>query len=332
MMRARAWLASVVGVVAAGVGLGAGATWARDPVAGPAVVARPMAAQRNAQCEGCHADIADSWRGSLHRQSFTESDFAAAFGHEPSEFCRSCHAPEADPARGTAIGRLERIGVACVTCHVPRGEHGEGPHDGMRSLVGAGSTACGGCHEFGFPDAPEVAMQSTIREHAQSPAAATSCVDCHMPRRDALGGQRDHAFAASRDLGMLQSAVEIEAERIDDVRVRVRLVPRRIGHAFPTGDMFRRVLVIAQAYEGDNVRAGAVEVIGRSFEGGARRQVDNRLGADGDYGPRDVEIELPGAAGMKVRWSVVYQRTDGAAAVEGEPRVFESVTLGRGEL
>ncbi len=322
--RACAVVGCAVAIVGGGVALGAA----------PRTAAPSGAARRNAECEACHEDVAASWRGSMHRQSFTGADFASAFAREPREFCRSCHAPHADPTRGTKIGELERIGVGCVTCHVaaPHESRPDDPHAGLRPAANDPSSACAGCHEFGFPDAPDLLMQSTLLEHARSPAAQTSCIDCHMPRSDALGGRRDHGFSASRDVGMLRRAVAIEAERVAPERVRIRLAPREVGHAFPTGDMFRRVLVSAQAYDGQHLRVGDVEVIGRSFEDGARGAVDTRLGADGDFSPRDLELVLPGAAGLVVRWSVVYQRTDGARMVEGEPWVFESVTIEQGEL
>src|SRR5262245_3846410 len=53
----------------------------------------------NARCEGCHADVAAEWRGSMHQRAWTDPVFLAAYALEPLSFCRGCHAPEADPER-----------------------------------------------------------------------------------------------------------------------------------------------------------------------------------------------------------------------------------------
>jgi len=89
--------------------------------------------------------------------------------------------------------------------------------------------ACGGCHEFRFPgvsgDDERHLMQSTMREHARSPAAAKACATCHMP---AVGpSRRSHTFCRGP-----RSRV---APRQPAGTGRARRRRRRAHHAPPTG-------------------------------------------------------------------------------------------------
>src|SRR5688572_9202237 len=78
------------------------------------------AVQMNTRCEGCHADIAQEWRDSLHSHAYSNPEFQSALAIEPLPFCRGCHAPEANPVATTDVA-LQRLGVACVSCHVVDG-------------------------------------------------------------------------------------------------------------------------------------------------------------------------------------------------------------------
>lgn len=251
----------------------------------------------NASCERCHTQIAAEWRQSLHRASFTDKDFQRAIGIEPEPFCKGCHAPERDAA----------IGVACVTCHVP--ERGAvlaapgaaaAPHPLTRSAAFATEAACARCHEFDFPDAPArrtpLAMQRTLTEHR---GRTDTCTTCHMTKRD---GHVDHRFAASRDAAVVESAVDVRATR-GAQEIRVTLTPAAVGHAFPTGDLFRRIRVSV---------GGETRFLTRHF-----RTVQERPGivvrsevADDRVlgGPREIVFPA-GDAPARVR--VVYERAEG---------------------
>jgi hypothetical protein len=204
------------------------------PHPAPNVRARPV---DNAACEGCHAGIAAEWRQSLHHASFTDRDFQRAIAHEPDPFCLGCHAPERDAA----------LGVACVTCHVTSADvlavpgTARAPHALTRTPQLASEAACARCHEFDFPDArlrqKPLAMQRTITEHR---GRTDTCASCHMTKK---GGHADHRFAASRDEAFVRSAVTVRATRLSPRAVEVVLAPAHVGHAFPTGDLFRRVRV-----------------------------------------------------------------------------------------
>lgn len=298
---------------------------------GPAPVPRrDAAAGENARCEGCHAEIAAEWRGSLHRQAHSDPAYQRALAREPLAFCRGCHAPEANPDHDPPAD-LGAIGVGCVSCHAtpggvlasPRGAAPAAPHGVIRSAAFATVSACGSCHEFSFPDPDRrpksELMQSTVSEHSTSPFASVSCASCHMPVvQDGKGrSHRSHAFPASRDAALVRSAVRVSAARTGAGEVQIRLVPTGIGHSFPTGDLFRRVEVRAEAVGAEsNVVAEDVRHLARRFgkvpgKGGHFIKVmvgDTRVSAGEE---KVVSLSLGAEArGLPIAWRVAYQRVD----------------------
>lgn len=243
-LRAGVWLR--IGITCCAMPSAAG-----TPLPGPAPQRRIQPAEAaNRSCEGCHVEIAAEWRQSFHRSAYTDRAFQRAEQLEPLPFCRACHAPEADPAR-PASGWAKDAGVACVTCHL-RGEQivtgtekrsGRAPHPVVYDPRLAGDGACVRCHEFGFPDGKARTraefMQSTPTEHARSPFADRSCVSCHMPR---TGDHRSHRFSGGHDETLLRRALRVTAAR-SGAQVRLILTPVSVGHALPTGDLFRRLAV-----------------------------------------------------------------------------------------
>ncbi len=244
---------------------------------------------------------------------------------------------------------MAALGVGCVTCHVTNGAvlaapwtrpgaPPPAPHAVARDARFATDAACASCHEFGFPGTlgrqPDEKMQWTVTEHARSSAAATACAGCHMP--ETATGRRGHGFAASRDPAFLASAVHVEARREGAGRVAIVLSPKAAGHAFPTGDLFRRIEVLAQAEGPDHmVLASDVRYLGRHFElrshGAGRRLVrDDRIQNE----PVTVVLDVTEAAARwPIAYRVAYQRVDHpngpdeeAAAVDGE------VVLAEGHL
>lgn len=301
---------------------------------------RPDAAARNAACEACHADVARSWRGSLHQLAYLDPSFTEAHAREPSPFCRGCHAPEADPAR-PAPPALAELGVGCVSCHLvgdvvlaaPRAGAPEAPHPLRRDPRFAAADACGGCHEFAFPGAAphDEPIQRTLSEHRLSARASTPCADCHMPRID---GRRDHRFLASRDPATLRRALRVEATRSPGGRAALRLAPGAVGHAVPTGDLLRRLVVVAEALDpARQVVADDAQVLGRRFVFAERRVPvgDDRVGA---RGPDPVTVELrlgPAADALPIRWRVYYERV-AALDSTGRAEVDARTLIAEGEL
>lgn len=304
---------------AAPTALGAAAR-VRMPTPGRARLGEAVRA--NAACEACHVEVAREWRGSLHQRADVEPAYRRAFAIEPLPFCRSCHAPEAVPELEEPT-EVAELGVGCVSCHLtgdddrvlasPRATDTpeRAPHPVVRDARFATASACANCHEFAFPgmrgrDVAEL-MQSTVREHAASGASDRSCADCHMPALE--GRRRSHAFVASRSAEVVKSAVDVEVERLDD-RVRVVLRPKVSGHAFPTGDLFRRVEISVEVLGPDHlVLSRELRHLARHFELAAgatgRRLVrDDRV----HHEPRVVELPAPASAGRVIAYRVAYQR------------------------
>lgn len=308
-----------------------------------------VAVRANAECEACHAAEARAWRSSHHRSAFVDRAFQRALSAEPSGFCRGCHAPEADPRVATAQAAHD-IGVGCVSCHldaagavlaVPRDgtDDTRAPHAIVRAPEMASEQACAGCHEFSFPGDPrqsdDAFMQTTVREHGRSPSSSRACAACHMPSVD---GRRDHGFANVRDPAWLRDALTVEVARGEGDAITITLAQKLAGHAFPTGDLFRR-LEVGAVYEGGGKTSRDADHLARHFvleEGvfGRKLELDDRLA----FEPAIVELHLAGldapAAGAQVRWWVKLQRvaTPGRGKQPEHAIVESEVTLFEGTL
>jgi nitrate/TMAO reductase-like tetraheme cytochrome c subunit len=323
-----------------GLSMGLGLALAARPVAagrlpGPAPQRRAQpAAERDGDCASCHASIAREWRASYHRMAYSDPDYQRALQREPVPFCRRCHAPEADPAQ-PADGWAAARGVTCVTCHLlgdtlssgisRRDRAGRPAHPLRRDPRLSADGACERCHQFQFPDAqarqrPEF-MQLSIDEHRRSDHAATPCIDCHMPR--AGDGHRSHRFLGGHDAATVRAALRVEAVR-EAAQLRLRLVPQRVGHALPTGDLFRRLLVEVTDRDAPS-QPPQRRYLMRRFEN--QKQLGNvavRVTAEDNRLTAARELVFPLAA-HRVHLSVRYQRVafplnavDGDAIIDGE--------------
>jgi len=333
------------------------------PAPPPRTRDRPAA---QAGCVTCHPAIAREWSESLHHVAGTDEPYREALAREPLPFCQACHVPEAPP-RQTPSAWAEAVGVGCVTCHlttddavlaIPGAHDPATPHRLRRDPAFAGPDACAGCHEFAFPDAriiprPDL-MQSTVQEHAASWAADYACADCHMPWVDDgdARGHRSHRFAASRDPELLARAVGVSARRLPGDLVELTLTPHAAGHAFPTGDLFRRLELRVQVIDDADPRAPQRRNLGRSFAARphgpvlARAELsDTRLHGepvlvrfDLHAGPGPVAAICEDLSHSWVAWELRYQRVafpdprrrDGAA-LDGELIVAHGVLPGTSE-
>ena len=282
----------------------------------------------NASCAGCHQQIAAEWRSSFHARSQRDESYQLAFALEPSPFCQGCHAPEADPSQPVPELAAD-LGVACVTCHVVRDQllsatspahFGAAPHASLRSAEFAGVEACARCHEFAFPESalshrPEL-MQSTVREHAQASTRGVSCASCHLPSvGEGSARHRSHAFPGGHDANFVKAALRVEAARCAVGRACFTLSTQSVGHAFPTGDLFRRLEISVEAVgPDDQVVSSARRFLSRHWSNepeptGTVRRVtrDDRPTET----PLEVELELDGpVAAFPIAWRVSYQRVD----------------------
>lgn len=304
---------------------------------GPAPQER-SATVSNANCVRCHETIAAEWAGSLHQRAWDDPTFLAAYAVEPMAFCRNCHAPEA----ASTEDERRHEGVSCVTCHVlardvvgVRAKSG-GEHPVLVEPAMATSDWCASCHEFDFPRPQEAKMQSTVSEHRRSAHRGRSCQACHMPEvTDAAGTHRRHDFRVQGDAALMASALSVTAASIDKRRVEVTLVVAEVGHAVPTGDLYRRLVVRATDANGQTARP---VVLGRRFsrahhpDGEERKQVgDDRVPPDGR--PRKAELFFLQPFALPVRWEVVYQRMGPReAAVFGVDMSTDETVVSRGRI
>lgn len=301
---------------------------------GPAPLKRSQgfdAARVNQGCVRCHTEIADEWQRSLHRHAIDDPVFQAALAIEPTPFCRKCHAPESDPSAEPDAPSIA-IGIGCTSCHVSgshilaRETRAGSPSD--HPVLGdpriATAAACRGCHQFTFPNRPVVFMQSTLDEHARSSFSQAPCQACHMRKVAGAGGRAhsSHDFAVQGRAEVLRSALVIQAARLDDGALVVTLEAGVVGHAVPTGDVFRRLEVSAAAMDGEGrvVSEATPAVLEREFaiqlgpNGTDRIPVaDRRVPPPGSDPPREVTLRFPAEVTRhRVQWRVLYRRMDPA--------------------
>lgn len=251
---------------------------------------------RASDCAHCHRTAAEQWAESRHRVAWSNDLMQAGFVAESRAFCVHCHAPaqaqvaevlanlatyralspHADP-NGPAAAALRpepkaEEGVSCVVCHLRDGEvlsarpaHPESPHPIRTDPTFGTEAACASCHDFSTPafvdgrlvvsDEP---MQATLQEWRAWRATTgrtEDCTDCHMP-------EGDHRMPGVHDRERVRGAIEVAVDGPPSARVLV-VAAVDVGHAVPTGDLFRHVSVEVQA-------PGAVDwatlrVLGRRF-------------------------------------------------------------------
>jgi hypothetical protein len=170
-------------------------------------------------CGGCHVDIYNQWKGSMHSNSWTDPVYRAALNRvskassgKADNFCMGCHTPigvvtrEASPG-GKGMSEVANRGVQCDFCHnvsrtsgVGNGSyvltpklHGRllkfGPfkdavspyHDTAYSKLHTQSEFCGDCHDVSHPF-NRFPIERTYGEWHDSSYAGegVQCQDCHM--------------------------------------------------------------------------------------------------------------------------------------------------------
>lgn len=284
-------------------------------------VAAPLLDLDDADCQACHPEVAAGWAQSRHHAAFTNVDFSRSYAREPLAFCRDCHAPAL--ARGLEGPDAEALGVGCKDCHGggrsvwtgPGAATVRAPHLLERS-DDFGTRSCARCHEFAFPAASRrpagSMMQTTMREHLASAHADRGCDACHLPR-DTTGV--DHSLASTRDPDALRRALAVTATREGNDLV-VSIEPRDIGHAFPTGDLFRRLALHAELHAGGQRIAATTRYLARHFV--TRRREDGTLDPafawpepdDRLRGPTTIRLTLDPAASGELRWWIDHERVD----------------------
>ena len=164
-------------------------------------------------------------------------------------------------------------------------------------------------------------MQLTATEHRASTHSTTPCTTCHMPR---AAGHASHRFAASRDVDFLRPAADIRASRSGN-EVLISLSPRDVGHALPTGDIFRRLRV--EVIVPGDAATQRLAFLDRSTKSGGP---DNRPFVAG--APAEVRMAIA-APGRPIAWSVTYERVEHPTSPDGSNAAIDgSIELASGTL
>ncbi len=163
-------------------------------------------------------------------------------------------------------------------------------------------------------------MQSTVSENAA--LGARACAECHLPAR---GGHRDHRFAVTRNPSWLRAALAPLSMRREGAELVLILESHGVGHAFPSGDLFRRLRVTYWTEDASGAVLDYEErLLGKRYgrhHGGADRVEDTRLM------PRREE-RFP-ATGVAAHVVVSYERV--AAPTAHDAEVFEATQLASAE-
>ena len=305
-------------------------TAAGGPVV-PGAVPAGLSGISPAECASCHAEIAAEWQFSAHARAFSNAVFQGEYQPAKERFCQKCHAPlVTDPAASDAPELFAR-GVDCAVCHVRQGQvlgaHGRGDsdHAARKDARLATSAFCGSCHQFDFPAPapdqpvryhPGQPLQDTLVEHARSPYARVTCQGCHMPavpapEPGAPGARphRSHAFATFEDRALMAGAVKVRVRARRQGRAVIAsavLAAGKLGHGFPTGDMFRKGIL--------TLRLGAqtqVVVLQRIFAPTITADARGHL-----LGQVDDTRLLPGSGGGAQRHTFRFEPAGEAEALE----------------
>ncbi|ABZ93126.1 Hypothetical protein LBF_0590 [Leptospira biflexa serovar Patoc strain 'Patoc 1 (Ames)'] len=214
-------------------------------------------------CERCHKSISQSHQKSAHANAWKDPIFQIAFQKEPRQWCMNCHAPLHTFGPKFEFSKLIQSqpnketwaeGVNCAVCHVRDneiyGKHNRDDikdHRVIRDEVFSNNSLCNNCHLFHFPQKhfPEVEytnviMQGTGSESDRLISKVTKtelCVNCHLKNNHKLNGT---VF----DLDWMDNWKVDVATTAKDKEHLVQLTLKfpKMGHKFPTGDLFRSLV------------------------------------------------------------------------------------------
>ena len=257
-------------------------------------------------CARCHEDTGAAWSSSAHARGLDNAHFVAEWAPERLAFCSDCHAPLGPPASARA-----GEGVGCAACHVrggtvlAYGEDGRAiapPHEVSRDTRDVDVRLCGPCHDFAFPTRalaphsdfdPREPLQSTFREWRESRAmtAGRTCIDCHM--RLEAGGHAMRLTGAGDGPPIRITHRYVGADRLE---LRIEATDA-VGHAVPTGDVWRQLVIEVREVDTDHIAARAR--LGRTFAG--QREADGLVLL---RQTRDRRVPPPGRGDTRVRLRV----------------------------
>lgn len=143
---------------------------------------------------------------------------------------------------------------------------------------------------------------------------------------------------------MIRRAVNVSASRVGPTSVRIVLSPGEVGHAFPTGDLFRRLTVSAEIVGDDFARIAYAEQhlsrhfieVHNSFTALRQETRDDRLDPTGNRSVVHLELGTKsesGADDLPIRWRVRYERVEHPLSTDGEDALIEGfITIAEGRL
>ena len=303
-------------------------------------------------CGSCHALEQAEWSESRHHASWTNPGMQVAYIYEQQRFCVTCHAPlprqiaeiranrdwyrSQDPRDGVLDAPAKQPephaaeGIGCPTCHwrdgavrtTRRTGPGAAPHALTYTPELATGDFCATCHDFDVPLHIEgvltptgVPMQATSAEWAawRNEGGRATCQDCHMPRGS-------HRFRGAHDVALLRRSVRVRSEvRASGLVLTLRT--HRVGHALPSGDIFRQLVVEVSGGDGwrEVARFGRELTFDLDPWTGDRTPRVVRDNALHPGEPRTVHV--PGAAGDAWRVRYLYVSEPALAARLGDEHV-----------
>lgn len=304
-----------------------------DPAVVPFDATAPLpttAPPTSLSCSACHVQIAAEWEGSRHRHAGDNAVFRMGFAQEPHVRCAVCHAPEGDEWRRVRVRGPElEHGVGCASCHVRDGAiwssrpaRGYGHEVKVSESLGD-ERVCTTCHEFFahriddgvvtlLPDVPMQTTTSEWRAWKASSGRSERCQDCHMKRID---GVASHAFhGGGHDVEALRAALAVDID-VDEHGTFAVFASRDVGHRFPTGDIFRRLVV-----EVDGVEVARFGKVLDTMDNGEHGIVDDTSLVPGV----PVRVKLPDTGRRLV---VTYHFADDAEEARGRISFEELVVV-----
>ncbi len=232
-----------------------------------------VADQSARACAGCHAEIYEQWKGSMHSAAWNDSQFQELWRSNQREArCLNCHSPMAaqQPMLASKPNpgfqpTLQSEGVSCAACHIRDGRivgagtsKGPSEHPITRVEALSATDACSGCHQMAIPGRKK-GLYDTVREwrateHARKGGA---CRDCHMPLRagnvatEVFRPYRSHAFDGSHSDALLQRALTVTLlldkpgyRPGEDVNATVSVRNTGAAHHVPSGDPLHQIRMV----------------------------------------------------------------------------------------
>jgi len=226
--------------------------------------------EKVAYCGGCHREIHEEWKGSLHARAWTDPIFQAAYAVERKKdpqgaaACVPCHAPA--PLLDSGVGKFPRareadleVGVDCFACHLGTrgmsGPHGTKYHRSRADERFRDPLFCDSCH--GQPQRDPVHDQKSAFD-ATSASSGNTCASCHMESLERILSQEEektrrqvgplkprlsgrHDFPGAHDPKFLAKAADLSLSvEGSDLLVGIET---KTGHFLPGGGDGRLVVL-----------------------------------------------------------------------------------------